>query len=235
MEWKQFPIAEFSHLFSVSEYGDVKKLSRKSKWKYCDDTKEIILKWKTQWKKGYQRISFKVNGKSKQYFVHRLVALAFIPNPDNKPCVNHKDADKKNNHVSNLEWCTDAENNEHARLMGLFLGSNSKIPKEQRRFIKENFFVVGRKKLAEMFGLTEDYVLGVAKVKVRGTNECKKAPVRVKEIVNTETGETYDANALALLWGTSRKEVCRTINEERKPNETPFRYTGKYISMKNDS
>lgn len=53
-------------------------------------------------------------GKKKIKYLHRLIASYFIPNPNNKPCVNHKDGDKSNNNVSNLEWVTYSENHEHA-------------------------------------------------------------------------------------------------------------------------
>jgi hypothetical protein len=60
------------------------------------------------------------DGKQRHLRVHRAVAEAFIPNPDSKPVVNHKDGNKKNNHVSNLEWVTFQENTIHAYEHGLF-------------------------------------------------------------------------------------------------------------------
>jgi hypothetical protein len=74
---------------------------------------------------GYNRryLRCKINGKG--YNIHRLIAETFIPNPDNKPQVNHVDGNKHNNSVSNLEWVTAYENNLHARQSGLALGPKS--------------------------------------------------------------------------------------------------------------
>ena len=64
--------------------------------------------------RGYISINLYKNGKSKRMSVHRLVAKAFIPNPKNKPYINHKDANRSNNIISNLEWCTPKENTQHS-------------------------------------------------------------------------------------------------------------------------
>lgn len=68
---------------------------------------------------GYYTCKLYKDGVVHYNLVHRLVAELYIPNPDNKPCVNHKDGDKENNSVSNLEWCTYSENNEHSKEIGL--------------------------------------------------------------------------------------------------------------------
>ena len=64
--------------------------------------------------KGYLRTTLQKDGKQKQDYIHRIVAKNFIPNPENKPTVNHIDGNKDNNRVSNLEWATYRENNIHA-------------------------------------------------------------------------------------------------------------------------
>lgn len=66
--------------------------------------------------KGYRRVTLSIDGKTKRFQVHRLVAMYFIENPLNKPCVNHIDGDKENNCINNLEWCTYSENEKHSYL-----------------------------------------------------------------------------------------------------------------------
>jgi hypothetical protein len=63
---------------------------------------------------GYLSVGLRLNGATKMFRVHRLVALVYIPNPKKLPQVNHKDLDKQNNHKSNLEWVTNRENTIHA-------------------------------------------------------------------------------------------------------------------------
>lgn len=70
--------------------------------------------------KGYVQVALCHSGKRKNFFIHRFVAIHFIPNPNQCPQVNHKDGNKTNNAFSNLEWCTASENRIHAvRLFGL--------------------------------------------------------------------------------------------------------------------
>lgn len=73
----------------------------------------------TRLKNGYMKVHTTIDGKVRNFLVHRLVAMQYIPNPDNKPFVNHKDGNKENNHVDNLEWSTVKENMEHASETGL--------------------------------------------------------------------------------------------------------------------
>lgn len=88
----------YNGLYEVSNWGNVRTSKRQG-------TKGGLLNT-TITKYGYKRIMLYKKGKYKNYFIHRLVAKHFIPNPQKYPFVNHKDENKTNNHVDNLEWCT---------------------------------------------------------------------------------------------------------------------------------
>ena len=100
-EWED--IEGYEGIYQVSNLGRVKSLN------YNRTKKEKILKPQLH-RKGYLYVVLYKEGKGRHYKIHRLVAQAFIPNPENKPEVNHKDEDKTNNKVENLEWTTRREN-----------------------------------------------------------------------------------------------------------------------------
>lgn len=106
--WKD--IKNYEGLYQISNLGRIKSLPRKNKRR---NIKKEFIKSTSKIKKGYLRVGLSKNGVIKYYYPHRLVAEAFIPNPQNKPCVNHKDCNVKNNNANNLEWCTYIENNNY--------------------------------------------------------------------------------------------------------------------------
>ena len=87
---------------------------------------------------GYERVCLFKMDRERRYRVHRLVAMAFIPNPDNLPQVNHIDGNKRNNHVSNLEWITNEDNMRHAKEHGLRAGHERFCESKKKRVIATN-------------------------------------------------------------------------------------------------
>lgn len=100
--WKDIP--GYEGYYQVSNLGRVKSLPRGKQWPYRQTHNNIRKIKKTN--RGYFSVNLCTNNEAKWFMVHRLVAMAFIPNPNNLPCVNHKDENKTNNRVENLEWCT---------------------------------------------------------------------------------------------------------------------------------
>lgn len=105
--WKKFIYEGQETDYSVSTEGEVRK-----------DTTNYILSQSSQ--QDYKFVGLIINGKQKRMRVHRMVALTFIDNPDNKPYVNHINGNRSDNNVENLEWVTPSENTQHAVDTGLF-------------------------------------------------------------------------------------------------------------------
>lgn len=140
--WKD--IKNYEGLYQISNLGNIKALP---KIRGRALVKEKILKPKIG-QRGYKQIVLSKNNVKKGACIHRLVAIAFIPNTENKPFINHKDGNKINNCVSNLEWCTCRENTMHALNMGLrkYIVApkgadvkNAKLTKDDVNFIRNNF------------------------------------------------------------------------------------------------
>lgn len=162
-------IIGYEGLYQVSNCGYIKSLSRIAKSKSSNHwyTKnERILKHEIT-KCGYARVQLLKDGIIARHLVHRLVAKAFIPNPDNKPEINHIDGNKLNNNFKNLEWSTISENRIHAIITGL---RNPKLAKsyipENIRSIIRNEYIKGSKDygcmaLSRKYGVGKQSILNI--------------------------------------------------------------------------
>lgn len=108
--WKNINLKGYEDFYQVSNLGRVRSVDK------VDSLGRLIrgkIKSNANNGNGYLVVNLKNNGKQKMVTVHRLVAEAFIENPKNLPCVNHKDENKTNNKVNNLEWCDHKYNNSY--------------------------------------------------------------------------------------------------------------------------
>ncbi|MBR4904422.1 MAG: NUMOD4 motif-containing HNH endonuclease [Selenomonadaceae bacterium] len=150
------PISGYEKFYEISNYGRIKSFKR---------SKPAILKG-TKNNHGYFMIVLNNNTKPKVISIHKIVAQAFIPNLENKPCVNHIDGNKLNNHIGNLEWATLSENTCHAYAMGLIKSGcehpRAKFTPEQIKYIRESYIPRNRKfsfgALARKFGVNVETI-----------------------------------------------------------------------------
>lgn len=128
--WKD--INNYKGLYQISNKGNVKS---RSSWKNGG----LLSPGNTR--QGYKQVGLCRNGKVKRVYIHRLVAEAFIPNPNKLPDINHKDGNPSNNALHNLEWCTEKENTEHAINSGLMTfpsGEKSRATKREINQLDKN-------------------------------------------------------------------------------------------------
>ena len=108
--WKQ--VVGYEGLYEISSIGQVRSVLRKvwNPGRKCYRTQYSRILKQTLDSHGYKRVTLSKDGNINQFLVHRLVAIAFIPNPNNYKYVNHKDENTMNNSAANLEWCTNSYN-----------------------------------------------------------------------------------------------------------------------------
>jgi hypothetical protein len=162
--WKD--VIGYEEYFQVSNLGNI----------FSKRTHKILITPLS--KTGYPLLSTKIGGRKGTYKtikVHRMVAEAFIPNPDNKPFVNHIDGNKTNNVVTNLEWVTAKENSVHSISTGLqkprcgMESGNSKLTDDDVKHIRENYkprcSANGSRALGRKYGVDHQTILCIVKNK----------------------------------------------------------------------
>ena len=146
--WKD--IKNYEGLYQVSNLGQIRRIKFINN--ITEKDKITIISQGFQ-NSGYLKVCLYKNDKMKNKLVHRLVAETFIPNPNNLPFVNHKDGNKQNNKVDNLEWCTQSENMKHAYKNGLTKAyAKGKYGKDSLKAIKINMLDKNTGEIIKQFG-----------------------------------------------------------------------------------
>ena len=212
-EWKPIPDYEDYH---VSNFGRVKSFK----------TKPRIMKPAFD-KGGYLQAVLSEDDKAKFFRVNRLVALCFIPNPENKPHVNHIDGNKFNNHVSNLEWATPKENQRHAAKLGLIKSGadnyQAAFTNEQVLYVRTNPLGLNTYQLAKMFGVSVSVICAIQRGKtykaaggpIRQVKPKPRVPDNIRAQIRAEYvygSKEFGSTALAKKYGVGMTTVRRIVN-----------------------
>ena len=210
--WKD--IEGYEGLYQVSTCGNIKSLAkpRKNGNGRSYTQKEKLLK-QTFTSTGYKKVELYKDGKRKGFKVHRLVAIAFIPNPDNKPEVNHIDGNKINNNIDNLEWVTSSENSIHAYETGL---SPNKKELDEIRIIELYNKGASKEEISRMFDVSNVVIARILKengirlrTKSEASNKYHLDELDLKELLRTRTQKQ-----LAEELGCSQSLISKKINNK---------------------
>jgi len=191
--WKD--VVGYEGLYQISNFGNVKSFPHNRRY-----TTQLLKP--AHFPNGYTFVYLWKNGHKKMFMIHRLVAVNFIPNYENKPEVNHKNGIKDSNFADNLEWATCAENSKHAFDTGL--NKMIAIAEGSRKWHK-----------------TED-----GKKHVRDIQEKSKKPVLLTEILTGEIKEYLTCRDAAKAIGASTQGLCCALKGRAK---TVKGFTAKYI------
>ncbi len=155
-----FDIKGFKGLYKINQIGQVLSCPKKIRENYTRE--ETIIKGHIT-SNGYPGVSLYKDGLKHDKYIHRLIGKQFIPNPENKPQINHKDGDKLNNRLDNLEWVTDQENKQHAYGIGLKKrGEGNVLAKLSKKDVKNiiKLYYSGyllQKEIASFYNISSDY------------------------------------------------------------------------------
>lgn len=170
--WKNLP--DYDGIYQISNYGRVKSLYNYRKGNIL--TPRI--------KKGYYVVGLRKNGIRKWHLIHRLVASAFIMNENNYPQVNHKDENKLNNCVDNLEWCSASYNNSYGTRLKRVSNTN-KLRKEVYKYDK-NGNLLEKYSSVKDAALKNHHSISTISEYCRNILQCKDYIFTYKEVVSTD-------------------------------------------------
>ena len=209
--WKD--IEGYEGLYQVSTCGNIKslpKIRRNGTGTYVQ--KERLLK-PSNTSTGYKKVELCKDGKRKGFKVHRLVAIAFIPNPDNKPEVNHIDGNKINNNIDNLEWVTSSENTIHAYETGL---SSNKKELDEAKVVELYNNGTSKEEIAKMFDVSNIVIARILKengIRLRTKSEAYDK-YHLDELDLNELLKTRTQKQLAEELGCSQSLISKKINNK---------------------
>lgn len=215
-QWVDIP--NYEGQYQVSTFGRVKSFAHSA---------EKVLK-PTINRQGYLSIHLCKNGRARWFRVSRLVALCFLPNPENKPEVDHRYGMKLDNYVDNLRWATSSENINYAFDLGIQRGAQgdlnyaAKLTNAQAHQIRENPDDLTCSELAVKFGINEQLVSAIqlgrryknAGGKIRSP---RGVPAEIRKKIRTEYvfgSSVAGSKALARKYGVDQKTILNILKEK---------------------